>query len=249
MPNDDVVQHGIVPRVLALLDASRHSLAALSIATDLACSRHAELVALFVEDRDLLSCADFPFSCEVGMSSGMARPLSPSALEASLSRQRESVRQALSAIVAGREIRHSLKVSRGRVIAEALALATSSDVLVLGKAGGSSQWGGRLGSTSRVLMLKAPCTVLLWDTTYPMEQSPLLVMGEGGYSAIPEWLANSPLFDGVVRLTEMSASSLERRVAISPYGALLLHRSQLARLVDEDPELMARLPMPIIVVP
>ena len=53
-------------RVLALLDASRHSLAALTAAVNLASLRHAELVALYVEDMDLLRCAAFPFSCEIG---------------------------------------------------------------------------------------------------------------------------------------------------------------------------------------
>ncbi|MDX1466821.1 MAG: hypothetical protein R3215_14070, partial [Halomonas sp.] len=38
-----------VVRVLTLLDASRHSLAALAAAVELATARHAELVALFVE--------------------------------------------------------------------------------------------------------------------------------------------------------------------------------------------------------
>ncbi|GGX80829.1 hypothetical protein GCM10007160_05040 [Litchfieldella qijiaojingensis] len=242
-------RHHVQARVLVLLDASRHSLAALSVAVDLACRRHAELVALFVEDHDLLRSTDFPFACEVGMASGMARPLSLSMLETHLIRQRENVRQALSEMVAGREVRHSLKVSRGRVVTEALALATRSDVLVLGKAGVSAQWGGRLGSTSRALVLQAPCTVLLWNETRPMERGPLLAIGESSAPAGNDWLVDNPLFDTVERLPEVGVSALERRLAMSPCGALLLSRTQLAHLVDEDPELLARLPLPLVVVP
>jgi len=32
-------------------------------------------------------------------------------------------------------------------------------------------------------------------------------------------------------------------------GALLLHRPRLARLAEQDPDLLARLPIPLIVVP
>src|SRR5690554_7686079 len=62
-------------RVLALLDDSRQSQAALAAAVALADEASAELVALFIEDLDLLRCAAFPFSCEVGASTGLTRPL------------------------------------------------------------------------------------------------------------------------------------------------------------------------------
>ncbi|MFC3284574.1 universal stress protein [Litchfieldella rifensis] len=238
-------------RVLALLDASRHSLAALSAAVDLAASRQAELVALFVEDLDLLRCAGFPFSCEVGAQSGMARPLSLRGLETSLERQVQRIHQALDAAVAGRELRHSLKVSRGRVVAEALALAGDDDVLVMGKAGASGQWGVRLGSTSRALILEAPCPVLIWDEIHPLQRGPLLVVSDQQHPEPPAlgWLADSGLFDTLERLSVADALALEHRLAHARRGALLLDRTQLKHLVDEDSELINRIPIPIVVVP
>ncbi|MFY0990181.1 universal stress protein [Halomonas sp. C05BenzN] len=252
--NDDTHEQGeALPeaaRVLALLDASRQSLAALSAAVDLAASRQAELVALFVEDIDLLASAGFPFSREVGAQSGLSRPLSPEAVEASLARQVKRATQALAEAVAGRQVRHRFQVSRGRVASEALALAGPGDLLVLGKAGLSGQWGVRLGSTSRALILEAPCTVIIWDERLPTHRGPLRLMSP----ADPELPAASlaalePLFDGVEALPAMDATTLERYLARARSGALLLHRPELARLAEQDPQLLGRIPVPIIVVP
>lgn len=238
-----------VARVLALLDASRHSLAALAAAVDLASSRQAELVAVYVEDLDLLSCAAFPFSCEIGAQSGVARPLTADTLEASIARQLQRVHQALERAVAGRSLRHRLEVSRGPVAGEALAKATPADVLVLGKAGTTERWGTRLGSTSRRLILNAPCTVLLWDERHPFQRGPLRVLSQGqsnGAGELPDWL--TALFDGLSPLPIRHARELESQLAHANAGGLLLHRAELEQLLDEDPDLLANVPVAIVVV-
>ncbi|APE29505.1 hypothetical protein BOX17_00135 [Halomonas aestuarii] len=239
-------------RVLALLDASRHSLAALAAAVDLAVERHAELVALFVEDQDLLGSAGFPFSREIGAVSGRVRQLSRDDLEAGLARQARRATEALDAAVAGRGLRHELRIRRGRVVSEALALAGPGDVLVLGKAGLSGHWGVRLGSTSRALVLEAPCTVIIWDERLPLARGPLRTLGtptpgHEDLSAIPQALTR--LFDGEEVLQASDARELERQLSRATSGALLLHRPWLARLAGQDPDLLARLPIPVIVVP
>lgn len=241
-----------VARVLTLLDASRHSLAALAAAVDLAVTRHAELVALFVEDQDLLGSAGFPFAREIGAVSGRVRRLSRTDLEAGMARQARRVTEALEAAVAGRELRHQLRVSRGRVVSEALSLAGPGDLLVLGKAGLSGHWGGvRLGSTSRALILEAPCTVIIWDERLSLVRGPLRTLdghgAAGEFPPVPEALTR--LFDGRETLQATNARQLEKRLARVDNGALLLHRPQLARLADQDPDLLARLPIPVIVVP
>ncbi|MBA2778955.1 universal stress protein [Billgrantia kenyensis] len=259
MTTDDVLheeQQALeAARVLALLDASRHSLAALAAAVDLASQRHAELVALYVEDLDLLKCAAFPFSCEIGAQSGLSRPLTHDSLEASIARQLQRVNQALTGAVAGRSLRHRLEVSRGQVAATALAMAEPGDVLVLGKTGLSERWGSRLGSTSRRLILEAPCTVLLWDERHPYRRGPLRWLEtppEGatplatGTPVIADWLA--ALFDGIAPLPVQHAGELERMLARADAGGLLLQRGELDVLLKEDPELLARVPLPILVV-
>ena len=63
--NSEAVQRQQARRVLTMLDASRHSRMALQAAVELAREHRAELVALYVEDENLLRSADFPFACEV----------------------------------------------------------------------------------------------------------------------------------------------------------------------------------------
>jgi len=233
-------------RVLALLDASRHSLAALQAAVELAAQRRAELLALYVEDQDLLHSAEFPFALEVGARSGLARPLTPVQMQATLARQLQRARGALEAAVAGRNLAHSLQVSRGRVVAAALAVAGPGDLLVLGKAGLSAHCGGvRLGSNCRALVLQAPCAVLLQDERHPPRTGPLRVLSE----PVPEALLALPLCDHIERLPVQDALGLERLLAPARSGALLLHRAELQQLTGEDPELLARIPVPVIVVP
>jgi nucleotide-binding universal stress UspA family protein len=238
-------------RVLALLDASRHSLAALAAAVDLAVTRQVELLALYVEDQDLLGSAGFPFAREVGAVSGRVRRLSRTDLEAGMARQTRRVTEALDAAVAGRSLRHQLRVSRGRVVSEALSLARPGDLLVLGKAGLSGRWGARLGSTSRALAVQAPCTVILWDERLPPGRGTLRILGAPGAAGglvppIPEALVG--LFDGTQTLQVADVRELERQVARVANGALLLHRHQLVHLADQDADLLTRLPMPVIVV-
>ncbi|WP_197038322.1 universal stress protein [Billgrantia saliphila] len=239
-------------RVLALLDASRHSLSALAVAVDLASRRQAELVALYVEDMDLMACAAFPFSCEIGSQSGATRPFTHASLEATLVRQRQRVNRALTAAVAGRHVRHRLEVGRGQVASEALTLAGPADVLVMGKAGVTERWGARLGSTSRRLILEAPCAVLLWDDRHPFRPGPLRWRAQAGTEheaapAIPEPLVS--LFDGMAPLHARHAGELESLVSRAEAGGLLLHRAELVQLLDEDADLLARLPLPILVIP
>ncbi|MCE8014940.1 universal stress protein [Halomonas sp. MCCC 1A17488] len=244
-----------VARVLALLDASRHSLAALAAAVELASQRHVELVALYVEDLDLLRCAAFPFSCEIGAQSGLARPLTPEALEASIAHQLRRVRQALATAVAGRELRHRLEVSRGRIAAEALARSGPEDVLVLGKAGSTECWGKRLGTTSRRLIMEAPCSVLLWDEAHPFRRGPLRWLAaheddparKGAVPSQPAWLAS--LFDGISPLALRHAAELERGLDRASAGGLLLRRCELEALLREDEQLVARVPLPILIIP
>ncbi len=241
-------------RVLALIDASRQSLAALSAAVDLAVDVRAELIALFVQDLDLIDSAAFPFAREVGASTGLARPLNRQALESSLAGQVRRVTQAVDAAVAGRELRHQLQVSRGRVASEALSQATLTDVLVLGKAGLSARWGWRLGSTSRRLILEAPCTVIIWDERHSPSPGPLRYF-RGEEPRLPwgdslETAARSaPLFRGREELAPMSAESLEHLLAQARSGALIINRETLARLIAQDPEMLARIPIPVVVVP
>lgn len=240
--NADAPVQAAPERVLALLDASRQSIAALAAAVELASRGRAELLALYIEDQDLLDCAGFPFSREVGGRTGLARPLSMDSLSSTLRHQRLRADEALRRAVAGRDIKHSLQVSRGRVVSETLAQAGPGDLLVLGKAGLAGQWGVRLGSTSRALLLRAPCTVVIWDERQPLQPGPLRLYGDA------EPLARlAPLFQGLEQLPPMAAPALERHLTQARGGALQLRREALQRLFREDPDLLGRVPVPVVV--
>lgn len=240
-------------RILTLLDASRHSLAALAAAVELAAGQRAELIGLFIEDQDLLYSTAFPFAGEIGAYSGICRGLSRSQLERRFADQAVRARQALDQAVSGRQLVHSFRVRRGRIVNETLACAGPGDLLVLGKAGLSLQWGLRLGSTSQALLLEAPCTVIVWDERQPLLRGPIrvLVDAEGipddMTGAIPPMLEGQ--FEEIEPLTRSQLSGLLRLASTGEGGALLLTRPQLLALSADEPELLARLPVPIIVVP
>ena len=65
----------VIRRILVALDASRHSLAALEAAAELAARLKAELVGLFVEDIDLLRLAGLPFAREIRYPSAIIQQL------------------------------------------------------------------------------------------------------------------------------------------------------------------------------
>ena len=150
-----------IRRIVVALDASRHSLAALEAASELADALKAELVGIFVEDVNLLHLAGLPFAREVGYPSGIDRPLDSPSMERWLRIQAEQARQALASIAARRQLRWSFRVARGQVATELLAAALEADLLALGKASWASTRRVRLGATARVVVAQALGPVLL----------------------------------------------------------------------------------------
>lgn len=151
-----------VGRVLILLDCSRLSLAALEAAADIAHARKAEVLGVFVEEVNLLRCAGYGFTREVGRNSGVARPMDLAAIEARMRSLAEQARRSLERAMAQRGLAQALTLCRGRVADEVLNLARPGDLLVLGRVGWSGSPGSRLGSTARVLVSQALGDVLLW---------------------------------------------------------------------------------------
>ncbi len=246
-------------RVLALLDASRPSLAALQAAVELATNRSAELLALYVEDVNLVRSAAFPFARELGGLTGQPRPFDPGTVEDWLRRQSEQVNAALEAAVRGRHLRHSLHVARGQVVAEALALATRRDLLVLGRAGASAAFGGGIGSTTRALVRRAPCSVLVWDESRPLRAGPVLLVTANGepdtmseawrIQALVDWLAARGIATGLQRMDRPAPARLLERVNRERGGALIVTRRYLDELGAEAAQVLDQLELPVLVTP
>jgi nucleotide-binding universal stress UspA family protein len=165
-----------VGRILILLDGSRLSLAALEAAAEIAAARNAEVLGIFVEEINLLRAAGYGFAREVGGSSGLARPLEVAALETRMQVLAEQARRSLQQVMAGRGLAQSLKLCRGRVAQEVLALMQPEDLVVLGRVGWSGIPGTWLGSTARILLRQAPGEVLLWAESQPQRQNRVVVL-------------------------------------------------------------------------
>jgi nucleotide-binding universal stress UspA family protein len=150
-----------IRRILVALDASRHSLAALEAASELANTLKAELVGIFVEDINLLRLAGLPFAREVRYLSVTDRPLDSPSMERELRIQAEQVKQTLAVVAGRRQLRWSFRVVRGEVVAELLSAAQEADLLALGRASWAMTRRVRLGATARQVVAQALGSVLL----------------------------------------------------------------------------------------
>ena len=157
-------EHELEPtirRILVALDASRHSLAALEAASELAGALKAELVGIFVEDINLLHLAGLPFAREVRYLSSADYPLDSPGMERQLRLQAEQLRQTLAGMAGRRQLQWSFRVVRGQVSAELLTAAQEADLLALGRASWTAARRARLGATAREVVAQALQSVLL----------------------------------------------------------------------------------------
>mgnify|MGYP006294608167 CR=1 FL=1 len=139
-------------RILVPLDASKHSMAALYAAAELAASQDAELLGLFVEDIHLLQLSEFPFVREVSLLGPTFRPIDRAETERHLRIQAERVRKALSEVAQRFHVRWTFKVARGGVSKEVLAEAEKADLTILGRSGQTMPRSQRVGSTVRTVL-------------------------------------------------------------------------------------------------
>jgi hypothetical protein len=139
-------------RIVVGLEAQPRSRAALRAAAEIAARTQAELIALFVEDANLLEWAGLPFAREVGFPSAVIRSLDAVAMERSLRALAREAERTLAAIAHGTSLRWSYRVARGALMTELLAAAAESDLVV---AAAVADW------TPRRLAANARAAVLL----------------------------------------------------------------------------------------
>jgi hypothetical protein len=120
-------------RVLLALESSEPAQELLSAATELARGLHVELAGLFVENVALLRMAALPFTREIGLVSGVVRPIEAQDLERTLQRQAEQVRHGLARIAAELALPWSFQVARGSLLDQVLEAAADTDLIVLGR--------------------------------------------------------------------------------------------------------------------
>jgi nucleotide-binding universal stress UspA family protein len=120
-----------ISRILFALDPSRQNRVALEQALALAERMRAELIALFVEDENLLHLAGLPFAREVHRISAGERKLDAAQMSRTLRRQSDSLRRLIEQSAEQRRIHVSLRVVQGHFIHTALMAAGETDVTFL----------------------------------------------------------------------------------------------------------------------
>ena len=149
-----------IRRILAALDASPPSLAALEFAVTLAASVDAELEALFVEDTNLLRLGERPGARGVGSFSGSVRFLDPASVALHLRAGAGLAREAVAASAGQAGVRWSFRIARGRVTDVVAEASVTADVVSIGRVGWAPGLPGRIGATTRAL-LRAPRSAAL----------------------------------------------------------------------------------------
>ena len=149
--------------IVVLLDTSPASEAALSAAARLAHHRNLELVGLFIEERDLLHSAAYPFAREISVLSGTSRPFDSEILRSRLELQRRRIERQLQQEATALSLTWRLHVETGSVQEALAGMGIRAEILLLGKTGWSGSRGRRLGSSAVQLLSGAECSVVLWE--------------------------------------------------------------------------------------
>jgi nucleotide-binding universal stress UspA family protein len=163
-----------VRRIVVAVDSSPHARAALNAAAALAARMHAELEGLFVEDIDLHNLAALPFGREINMTTGEARPFDAKALADQMTQEVARMRRAVEEAATRVHVRHSFRVTRGRIAAEIVAAAGGADLLILGAAGLGLTQRFRPGRVALEAAAGAPRSVLLLRSGAAIRGRPLV---------------------------------------------------------------------------
>ncbi len=161
-----------VERILVSLDNSRHSLAALQAAVELAQHYGAELKAVFVEDTTLLRLAEMPFCQEVGEYTAIVREISSDGLSQGMVVQSRWVLRSFRNIINQTDLRAEMTVLRGAINDTIAAESQSCDLIIIGKTGTNPLGKPRLGSTAQAMVKHHSKPLLLVEENnrlgYPM---------------------------------------------------------------------------------
>lgn len=170
-------------RILVALDASEQSLTALETAAVLAQAMKSELTGLFVEDAELLTLAELPFTSEVRQAGAQVHRLDVAQMETEIAKRMLSARQALERTGARRHLRWRFHSVRGNVHREVAAAASEVDLLCIGCRSGSGYLKSRIGGMAlRALQSNAP--VLIAGSVDRAFSGPVAVVFDGSDAAM-----------------------------------------------------------------
>jgi hypothetical protein len=117
-------------RIVVLLDAGVPGIEALEAAAARAVELEAELVAVFVENVDLLNLAGLPFAREIGLASATQRGMDARVMERTLRALAGEARRSIEAIARRVPLQWSFSIVRDVLDDELLAAAAEADLIV-----------------------------------------------------------------------------------------------------------------------
>jgi len=170
-------------RIVVALDGSPTSLAALEATAELASAWGAEITGLFLEDTSLLRMASLPFAQEVGSHSGAFRALNVGQAERELRSQADRARNTLWYVAERFRLTASFNVARGTVQKELLKALNESDMLSMGKGGGSVAGGVGLGTNAKAVAASGTGVAMLHSHVARVSGPPAVIY-DGSPSAV-----------------------------------------------------------------
>ena len=150
-----------VRRIVVALDAASGTAESLEAAAEIAARLRAELLALFVEDVNVLRSGELPFVRQVGVRSRIWRDFDAQSVEREMQARAAKARHLLEAAAARRRVAHSFRVVRGHVAREVAAAAAEADLLIVEGTSRPLSPHVRLVSTTRVAAQAAVRSVFL----------------------------------------------------------------------------------------
>ncbi|MBK8210716.1 MAG: universal stress protein [Rhodospirillales bacterium] len=137
-------------RILLALDTAFGDQAAMERATALAARLHGELMALYVEDIDLVRLAEHGSISALSTVTAAPCEVSTCHLRDTLRLQVARARRELERTAARRKVKCAFQVRQGRLLAEVLGIAADDDLVVIGWYGGRSAppWAGSTPATA-----------------------------------------------------------------------------------------------------
>lgn len=198
----------MIRRILVAVDASPHSFSALEAAAELAGGLGAELVAVFVEDENILRLSKLARAREVNLYSAERHHLDQRSVEQMFAQMAARARELLHRVSQEQAVRSvTFRTARGQVVHRVLEEAAEADLLTLGTRGWTP--GLRPGSTVRALIRR-------------QDAPPILVLREGvRLGTCPFAIYDgSPAGHHAVRLAAFLADRNDARVTVlvSPGG-------------------------------
>lgn len=153
-------------RVVVVLDEDTEG--ALEIAADLAARHRLQLVGMFIQDHDLLTSAGLPFAREIGLVSGIARPLTAADVAHAMRERAERLRARIHRVARERGLEAEFEEGRGWHEVTVLGRVRPQDLLVLGR----GDWIRPAARVIERVLVQASCTVMLVGAVSRLQEPP-----------------------------------------------------------------------------